>query len=308
MRTRASGETIRGLLHTLEELWTLVPEQRLGQLLLNLTRHPSGEVDSTGLWNMDEQDNDVRNWLLKIKDKDGKERPKACGSNIERILRSSSDFYDIDRQHHRLRWNEITRSIEVTGTVRHGDQFVEAARRGTLDVAIKNWLETAWGIYVSREEVGSQLLHATQTWGSYDPVREYLAGLKWDGKPRIDTWLPTYCGVDDSDYVRKIGARWLISGAARGLDPGCKVDTVLILQGPQGFCKSTTFDVLGGDYFTDSPLDLTNKDSRISAAHNWIIELAELAALGQSGLEKHKAFLAARKDNGARAPGRPSCP
>ena len=55
-------------------------------------------------------------------------------------------------------------------------------------------------------------------------------------------------------------------------------------------------DVLGGDWFSDSPLDLANKDARISASSTWIIELGELAALGQRGLEGHKAYLAGRRD------------
>ena len=222
--------------------------------------------------------------LMMTVNKKGDSRPMPCGSNVELILSHCSELAD-------MRWNVITRSIEVPD-----GPFVEAAKNGTLDVALKNWLEKHWGLFVSRDEVGAQLLHVAQTLRSYDPVEKYLDSLAWDGKPRIDTWLTAYCGVDDNAYVRKVGARWLISGAARGLDPGCKVDTMLILQGPQGYMKSTTFAVLGGDYFSDSPLDLGNKDSRISASCNWIIELAELAALGQKGLEAQKAFLSASID------------
>src|SRR5262249_3236385 len=32
---------------------------------------------------------------------------------------------------------------------------------------------------------------------TFDPVREYLDALKWDGVPRIDGWLTRYCGADD---------------------------------------------------------------------------------------------------------------
>jgi predicted P-loop ATPase len=47
--------------------------------------------------------------------------------------------------------------------------------------------------------------------------------------------------------------RTLISAVARALSPGCKVDTALILQGPQGFLKSACFKILaGGIYFDDS--------------------------------------------------------
>src|SRR5439155_19345511 len=36
---------------------------------------------------------------------------------------------------------------------------------------------------------------------SFHPVRDYLDGLKWDGKRRIDTWLVDYGGAEDTDYV-----------------------------------------------------------------------------------------------------------
>ena len=33
---------------------------------------------------------------------------------------------------------------------------------------------------------------------SRHPVREYLNGLQWDGKPRLDTWLLAYGGAEDT--------------------------------------------------------------------------------------------------------------
>lgn len=225
-------------------------------------------------------DADVRARLFT--NKEGK--PKACGSNIELILRESTELRG------RIRFNIITRTVEVTG-----GRFQHEQANG-LDIAIKNWLETEWFLFVDPGAVGKQLLRVARQFGSYDPVKEYLDDLVWDGVARIDTWLRDYCNVVHSPYVQKIGARFLISAAARGLDPGCKVDTVLILKGPQGYRKSSAFDVLGGEWFTDSPLDLSNKDARITAASRWLVELAELSSIRQSGLESHKAFLAARKD------------
>lgn len=226
-------------------------------------------------------DDEIRAQLLMSGSKRDVVRP--CGSNIEAILRFSSELRG------RVRFNLITRSIEVTD-----GRFV--GEEGMLDTAIKNWLETEWGLFSDQGEVGHQLIRVAMKYGSYDPVAEYLDALTWDGKPRIDAWLSDYCEVSPNDYVSKIGARWLISGAARGLEPGQKVDTVLILQGPQGFRKSTVLDIMGGEWFSDSPLDITNKDARITAATTWIIELAELSSLKQSGLDTHKSFLAGRRD------------
>ena len=66
---------------------------------------------------------------------------------------------------------------------------------------------------------------------TFDPVREYLDGLKWDGVPRIDRWLVRYCGCDDTALNRAFGRKWLVAGVRRVRQPGCKFDTMLVLEG-----------------------------------------------------------------------------
>jgi len=69
-------------------------------------------------------------------------------------------------------------------------------------------------------------------------TRDYLQGLKWDGKKRLDTWLTKYFGVPASES-RRCWQVVLISMVARVMEPGCKVDHVLTFVGSQGILKST---------------------------------------------------------------------
>ena len=39
----------------------------------------------------------------------------------------------------------------------------------------------------------------------FHPVRDYLGSLTWNGVPRINSWLVTYGGKEDSKYVRAVG-------------------------------------------------------------------------------------------------------
>lgn len=110
---------------------------------------------------------------------------------------------------------------------------------------------------------------------TYHPVQRYLSSLAWDGATRIDGVPAAALGVDD-DMARIVVRRWFISAVARAMQPGCKVDTVLVLVGKQGKKKSTFFRVLGGEWFSDTAMDITNKDAFAQLAATWIYEWAEI--------------------------------
>lgn len=163
------------------------------------------------------------------------------------------------------------------------------------DVLTAAWLQHQ-GISVNKEIAG-QAVHAVAREHSFHPIREYLNSLKWDGSKRIDEWLTIYLGVDPSDYARAVGAKFLIGAVARIFKPGCKVDTCLILEGPQGAQKSTALRTLAGaDFFTDDISELGSKDSVMQTRGVWIIELSELDAMTRTEVSRVKAFMSRQVD------------
>lgn len=133
---------------------------------------------------------------------------------------------------------------------------------------------------------------------TYNPVRDYLTSLTWDGVSRLDTWLQDYCHAEDSAYVRAVGSKTLIAGVARILSPGCKVDTMTILVGEQGYMKSTVWEILASPaWFTDHLSDLHTKDAAMDLRSKWVVEFAELDTFGRSEVETIKRFLSARQDH-----------
>lgn len=127
-------------------------------------------------------------------------------------------------------------------------------------------------------------------------VRSYLNGLKWDGSPRVATWLSYYLGVESSEYVQAVGQCFLIGAVARVLKPGCKVDTMLILEGRQGAGKSTALSILGGEWFSDEIGDFGSKDAAMQARAAWILEIGELDAMSKAEATRTKAFLSRSTD------------
>lgn len=129
------------------------------------------------------------------------------------------------------------------------------------------------------------------------PVRDYLEALAWDGTPRLDAWAVTYLGAEDTPLNRSMASLWMVSAVARIMQPGCKADHMLILEGPQGIRKSTALKVLASEpWFTDELAELGSKDAAQQMRGVWIIEMAELDAIGQADVSRIKAFLSRTTD------------
>jgi predicted P-loop ATPase len=129
------------------------------------------------------------------------------------------------------------------------------------------------------------------------PVREYLNRLHWDGTPRLEGWTVTHLGAEDTALNRTFGSAWMISAVARIMQPGSKADHMLILEGPQGAKKSTALAVLAGDgWFTDELAEIGSKDAALQMRGVWIIEIAELDAIGRAEVSRIKAFLSRTVD------------
>ena len=135
---------------------------------------------------------------------------------------------------------------------------------------------------------------------SFHPVREYLDGLSWDGVPRLDKWLTTYGGAEDTKYTNAVGSLLCIAAVRRVRQPGCKFDEMVVLESPtQGTEKSTTLATLAvyPSWFSDDlPLNIKGKEVIEALRGRWIMEAAELSGMSKSTIEHLKAFLSRQVD------------
>ena len=163
------------------------------------------------------------------------------------------------------------------------------------DIRVMKWLAQQYNLRVKASSV-IEAVSVVAHDNSFHPVRNYLNKLEWDRVPRLDTWLNTVMGVIQSGYSAKVGKRWMISAVARVMRPGCKADSVMILEGGQGEGKSTAMSILGGDWFMDTPFALGDKDGFQAIRGKWIIELGELDSFNKAESTKAKQFFSASTD------------
>jgi hypothetical protein len=141
----------------------------------------------------------------------------------------------------------------------------------------------------------------------FHPVLDYLDGLKWDGVPRIDTWLIDYAHASDTPYARAVGALVMVAAVRRVREPGAKFDELLILESEQGHSKSEMIEALAvkEDWYSDSVrLNVDDKQMIESSSGIWIAEFGELQGMRKGEVEKIKAQLSRRSDRARLAYGR----
>lgn len=138
---------------------------------------------------------------------------------------------------------------------------------------------------------------------AFHPVRDYLNALPaWDGENRLDSMLFQGFGVSEddpyADVIRTISRRFLLSVVARVMSPGCQVDTVLVLQGGQGYGKSQALLALTPQesWFSRTKLNIGDKDAYMQLQGVWIYEIAEMHALRRADVDEAKAWLSQQSD------------
>jgi predicted P-loop ATPase len=133
----------------------------------------------------------------------------------------------------------------------------------------------------------------------FDPEKDWLNGLVWDGVPRIDRLLIDYCGVLPTPLARAVGRNLMIAKALRALYPGCLHDWALVLEGPQGCGKTSFARILAGT--PDRILDAAIMHEKPQVQQEMlrgrtVQEIAEMSDMKRADTNTIKAFMSRTHD------------
>ena len=192
-------------------------------------------------------------------------------------------------------FNQLLDGMEIKGEVpwKHPSKFW----RDADDAQLISYVDTHYGTFSARNYDIAVTKVADDR--AYHPIREFIESLpEWDKVPRVDTLLVDYLGAGDTAYVRAVTRKTLCAAISRVLRPGCKFDSMLVLNGPQGVGKSTLIAKLAGEWFSDS-LNLGDTKDKTAAEKlqgYWILEIGELAGLKKAEVETLRSFLSRQND------------
>jgi predicted P-loop ATPase len=209
--------------------------------------------------------------------------------------------------------NKLTNNIDLRRPL-PGSKIEAGPMTGATDLLLGRYLSQRYGLPSISRAALSEAIETVAHQCDFHPVQDYLLDLHdgkvWDGSKRLDKWLPWVIGEIDPktgatllppkvhEYLCLVGRFFLLGMVNRVMDPGCKFDYCMVLEGKGGLMKSTLFKVLASkQWFSDTHFDVgRGKDGQEQVQGLWVYEIAELAAFSKSDINLIKAFISAEVD------------
>ena len=215
----------------------------------------------------------------------GEKGPIRNTENVYRVLKYHPEFRDT------LRYNEWTCREEI--------QSKEWRPLSDDDIiTIQTRISSLYGAFrlLSKEMTTDAIMKRCHT-VLYDPAKEWLQSLVWDEEPRLDHWLSQVYGVAQNAYFASIGANFFKCMVNRILRPGCKVDSVLIIEGKQGCGKSTSLSIIAGALgHLETTMSAETKDFFMQMQGKLIVEFTEGETLSRTETKKMKGIISTQID------------
>ena len=232
-----------------------------------------------------------------------KDRPFPCKDSETLSIVLTALFLDV-------RFNLRNRRTEWLGLgVLDQDEWVATSDRKLASlreqIAREFYVDTregpkplAWG-----REAFHDTLNALLHYRERDPFLDYLDGLpEWDGFARLEGMLCNMFKVAWSPLAEWASQFIFLGAVQRTYEPGCKLDEIPVLIGPQGIGKSALLreavppdipDLHGDGLRWDAPI----KEQVEAVLGRLIVEVGEMAGRRRADIEQVKGFIT-RQDDG----------
>lgn len=214
-----------------------------------------------------------------------KGEPYVTVSNITRVLRC-------DPLLHRAIWFDefLGRVMTIWGSAEPREWS------DVDDINLQIYLQDSLGMPRLGKQTVSDAVQSVAYTDRRNEARAYIEGLTWDGIERLPAFLPSVFGTADDEYNQSAGRNFWVSMVARVLRPGCKVDTMLVLEGLQGAGKSKALSIIGGQWFAEAHQSPTDKDFYLNLSGKMLIEIGEMDAFSRAEVNKVKQVITCQTD------------
>lgn len=192
-------------------------------------------------------------------------------------------------------WFDVFLGRTLTTWNRAGDED-EREWTDDDDANLQLWFQREIGLAKMSLQTAHDAAQVVARSRPRNQLTDWLDSLKWDGTTDVSDTLVRGFGATDTPYHRQVGRCWMMSLVARAIQDRSKVDTMIVLEGPQGAGKSTGLSVLGGKWFIECHEEISGKDFYGVIAGRWLIEIAEMHAFSKSEIDRVKGIISNEVD------------
>lgn len=200
-----------------------------------------------------------------------------------------------------IRYNELLNIVEFGG-IPEGAAFQDIK---DIQNQMPTALQYAYRKYTGLKNISKQqtidLIALEADKNSYNPVRDYLRGVEWDGQDRFPE-LFDILGVQNT-FGQTLIRKWFCQSAAMPfnvLDDPFQPEGVLIFRGNEGIRKTRFFRKVSINSLwfmsLNKPMSTKNKDTLIETLSAWITEIGEIDRTFTERRSDLKSFMTAEKD------------
>jgi predicted P-loop ATPase len=128
------------------------------------------------------------------------------------------------------------------------------------------------------------------------PFLEWVQSKPWDGEERLETWPIRLWGCEDNPITREVGKKFMVGMCARMMEPGCKMDWMMVTVGEQGIGKSWWAELVTRG---NSVIFMASGNARDDAAKmhkGLVICIDELDAFNKREMTYWKTMISANVD------------
>lgn len=196
-------------------------------------------------------------------------------SNIHNIMTHSPGFNDI--------WRDMD-----TNKVMMGEEYAEP---DNTEVGIAREFQHFFCLEKVVPQQIKTVMGEMALKDKRSPFLDRIRAYEWDGTPRLHSWLQRLWGIEDTEHVREVGTKWLVSSCARQAKPGSYVAWMFIVIGPQAIGKTTMPRILFGDLAKLISGHMDDKDLKNLTHSGLCINYDEMDSLGGWEMSKLKSMI-----------------
>jgi putative DNA primase/helicase len=205
--------------------------------------------------------------------------------NVNRILEGLPEYKDF------VWWDEFHKKYLTrwrAGVIREWTDID--------DLKLARKFQREYGFHRMSDEVISKGIRDYAEEHKRNEPRDWLESLTWDGVERVQHFFEDAMDTAYNEYTSAAAKNWWISMVARIYRPGCKVDSMIILEGAQGKYKSTALNIIGGPWYAEAHESVTSKDFYMLLQGKLLVEISELDAFSKAEVNTIKKVITCQSD------------